>query len=122
MRSLRVLSFFLFVMVVGVVAEAQCLRCVRQPGMPLTQGLCAESSDGYCDRTCCGNSVGAPCRRPDALDPCWWVSSKADAPQTVLRAVKRQPMPYFATRQPLEQRTQSTYQSLKQKTGCGNRA
>ena len=121
MRTLRVLSFFLFVLVVGGIAEAQCLRCYHQPGTPFTQGTCDESPDGYCDRSCCGNSIGAPCRRPDALDPCWWVNSKATTPQTVLRAVQRQPMPYFGTRQPLEQHTEMTYRQLKQKLGCGKR-
>ena len=122
MRSLRVLSFFFLVMAVGVVAEAQCLRCYHQPGLPFTEGRCGESPDGYCDRDCCGSYEDAPCRRPDFLDPCWFVSSRADAPQTVLRAVQRQPVPYFGTRQPLEQRTGMTYRSLKQKAGCGNRA
>lgn len=121
MRSLRVLSFFLFVTAVGVVAEAQCLRCYHQPGLPFTQGRCGESPDGLCDRSCCGNSLDAPCRRPDALDPCWWVSSKLDAPRTVLRAVQR-PMPWFGTRQPLEQQTEATYRQLKRKLGCGKRA
>jgi hypothetical protein len=122
MRSLRVLSFFLFVMVVGVVAEAQCLRCYRPPGWPIGQGLCGESTDGYCDRRCCGSYEGAPCQQPDFLDPCWWVSSKAGEPQTVLRAVKRGPMPYFATRQPLQRHTEMIYRQLKQTAGCGKRA
>lgn len=120
MRSLRVLSFLLFVMVVGGVAEAQCLRCYEDPFLPIGWGRCGDSPDGFCDRSCCGNSWGALCTRIDPTEPCSWVSSKPDVPQTVLRVVQR-PMPYFGTRQPLEQQTAATYRQLRQKLGCGKR-
>jgi hypothetical protein len=122
MRSLRVVALFIVVMAVAAVADAQCLRCYREPGGPISSGKCGQSSDGYCDRSCCGNMEGAPCRRPDFLDPCGWlVKSKpdTDAPSVPrAAATHRQEAPYFATRRPLESRTEALYRRMQK---CGAR-
>ena len=110
MRTLRMVSLFVFVMAMTAVAEAQCLKCFREPGKPLTQGTCGESFDGYCDRQCCGNVQGAPCSIPDFLDDCdWWLSaSLLQRP-----AVETAAQPYFATRRPLENRTATLHRRLQ---------
>ena len=110
MRSLRVASFFVFVLAFAAVAEAGCLKCVRQPGQPLTKGRCAESFDGYCDRQCCSSSEGELCPIPDFLDPCdWWSASLMQRP--VVQPAQR--LPYFGTRQPLEIRTAALHRRLQ---------
>lgn len=123
MRSLRVASFFIFVIGFAVVAEAGCLKCYRVPGGPFTSGTCGESFDGYCDRQCCGNVEGAGCRIPDFIDSCdpWLSASLLQRPAV---ETARQ-LPYFTTRQPLETRTTTMHRRLQKLNSdapkCGTR-
>ena len=114
MKVFRGVSLFLFVMVVGVVAEAGCMRCFREPGKPLTQGTCGYDFEAdYCDRMCCGGYIGDPCSIPDFIDPCdtWLVKSKAGAAAPVQRAVLRPDL--FSTRALIEQRTAAMHRRLQ---------
>lgn len=117
MKSLRVVSFFIGIMAVAAVADAQCLTCYNEPGGPFTSGTCGESFDGYCDRDCCGNVVGAPCRRPDFLDACdpWLVKSQRSGAPLLDDAVltPQRQAHYFATRQPVENRTVTLHRGLQ---------
>jgi hypothetical protein len=114
MQATRFVLMLLVVLAVGAVAEAQCLTCQAAPGpRPPSTGTCGESFEGYCDRTCCGASIGDPCPIPDWSEICgWWLVKKADANRPLLhRAIKRNE-PAFTSRLLLERNATSAHRRL----------
>lgn len=104
MRSIRWM-LMLAVVVVGVAAEAQCLKCYTQPPR-WRQGTCGESFDGYRDRNC--GYEGQSCSIPDFSDPCDpWLMAGAAPLDT------ESPRSYFTTRLPVEARSESLHRRLQ---------
>lgn len=113
MRATPLTLMFLAILTVAAVAEAQCLKCYSSGPRPATQGTCGESFDGYCDRSCCGGVVGAPCPIPDFLDSCgWWLAKKADANRPLLHRAIKQNEPAFTSRLLVERNATSTHRRL----------
>jgi hypothetical protein len=70
MKGIRFAFLFLVVVAVASGAEA-CMRCYTEPGRPFsTQGTCGPHDLNWCDRQCCGASIGDPCSIPDFMDEC----------------------------------------------------
>lgn len=110
MRLIRVLALFI-VVAAGAVAEAQCLKCVRQrPGF---NGACGESFTSGCDRQCCGMYVGHPCSIPDFLDECdpWAPGARASLVRTVVPEMP--PATFFTTLGPVETRRATMHRRLQ---------
>jgi len=103
MRSIRWM-LMLAVVVTGIAAEAQCLKCYTEPRS--WQGVCGESFDGYHFRNC--GYEGQSCTIPDFIDPCdpWLMASakprEAQAPRN-----------YFTTRRPVEKQSESLHRRLQ---------
>lgn len=106
MKSIRWMLMLAVVMLVGVAAEAQCLKCYTGGQPRPWQGLCGESNDGYADRGC--SYLNEPCTVPDFADPCDpWLMVKA-APRNT-----KSPQNYFTTRRPIEMRSESLHRRLQ---------
>lgn len=112
MKMIRLVVLVSVVVLVGTMAEAQCLQCFREPRT--FGGTCGEGGGDYCDRDCCGAYIGAPCRVPDFLDPCDPWSRSASFVKMSAKTRQVAPAAYFTTRRPIEERQEAIHRRLQQ--------
>lgn len=120
MKVTRLVLIFSVVVLIGTVAEAQCMKCYTERGsLGGTCGPQPHSYPQYCDRQCCGAGIGDPCSIPDFLDECdpWLRTSSSNARGSLLTVpakAKVAPAAYFTTSRPIETRQEAIHRRLQQ--------